>query len=272
MDKLRGKRNLADHSQEKWRPPLLRPVTTPGDRLAHKVRGFFDLQSGSIWADLAAILPYEKGSVLDVGCGSQPYRILLPKEAAYIGIDQVNAKAHFGYQMPDTLYYEGTVWPIDSSSVDTVICTETLEHVPNPPEFLSEAKRVLRPGGTLLLTVPFSARWHFIPHDYWRYTPSALTMLLRSAGFSDIEVYARGNEWTVAFYKTMTVILSLLFSQNARFMRGIALRLAGLLLSPLLILCAVAANVSLASKEGDDCLGYTVLSRRMRDIDVGDEL
>ena len=64
-----------------------------------------------------------------------------------------------------------------------------MEHVPEPAGFLAEASRCLRPGGRLLLTVPFAARWHYIPHDYWRFTPSALERLLSAAGFDRIAIY-----------------------------------------------------------------------------------
>jgi len=43
------------------------------------------------------------------------------------------------------------------------------------------------------MTVPFSARWHFIPARYWRFTPSGLNIVLSNAGFTTIEVFARGK-------------------------------------------------------------------------------
>jgi hypothetical protein len=72
---------------------------------------------------------------------------------------------------------------------------------------------VLRDDGQLILTVPFSARWHYVPYDYWRFTPSALRMLLERNGFSDVVVLARGNELTVACAKVMALILPFLLPQ-----------------------------------------------------------
>src|SRR6185437_11496064 len=132
----------------------------------------------------------------------------------YRAIDHADALRHFGYSMPDTTYYEGDRWPVEDDSVDVVVCTETLEHVPEPRAFLAEAARCLRSGGCLILTVPFAARWHFIPHDYWRFTPSALQRLLTATGFSSTIVCARGNALTVACYKVMALILPLLFPQS----------------------------------------------------------
>jgi hypothetical protein len=126
---------------------------------------------------------------------------------------------------------------------------------------LTEAARCLAPGGTLLLTIPFAARWHFIPYDYWRFTPSSLNHLLTATGFHSVRVYARGNAYTVACYKVMTLLLLLLMPQTASQVYGLLLRLVGLVFLPLFVLLAVVANLSL-SYGGDDCLGYTVFAAR----------
>ena len=88
------------------------------------------------------------------------------------------------------------------------------EHVPEPTAFLEHAFRALRPGGTVIITTPFAARWHYIPHDYWRFTPSSLRLLLERAGFEDVVVYGRGNESTVACYKVQLKTFS--FYQRSR--------------------------------------------------------
>jgi SAM-dependent methyltransferase len=165
--------------------------------------------------------------------------------------------------MPNTTYFSGDVWPVTDSSVDLTLCTETLEHVLKTRRFLAEAARCLVPGGTLLLTIPFAARWHFIPYDYWRFTPSSLNYLLTAAGFHSVRVYARGNAVTVACYKLMTLILLLLMPQTASKPAGLLLRLAGLVFLPLFIFLAVVANLSLRGRGGDDCLGYTVFAMRV---------
>ena len=96
------------------------------------------------------------------------------------------------------------------ASVNVVLCTETLEHVLETRSFLAEAARCLVPGGTLLLTVPFAARWHFIPYDYWRFTPSSLNHLLTTTGFNRRSRLCAGNALTVACYKVMTLIATAL--------------------------------------------------------------
>jgi SAM-dependent methyltransferase len=255
------RRNMIELREERWRPPLIAP-NQERQSVTAALRRYFDVQNGSIWNDLATELATAHGVVLDVGCGAQPYRMLFPPDVTYIGIDTADAKAHFGYEMPDTLYYAGDVWPVEPCSADLILCTETMEHVPDPPAFLVEAFRCLKPEGRLLLTVPFSARWHFIPHDYWRFTPSALQKLLTEAGFTDVAVFARGNALTVACYKVMALCLPLLLPQTNQPLRALFLRLLGLLCLPLFLPLAVVANLSLRGEGGDDCLGYTVLARR----------
>jgi hypothetical protein len=114
----------------------------------------------------------------------------------------------------------------------------------------------------LVLTVPFAARWHYIPYDYWRFTPTGLARILEAGGFEDVAVYARGNAFTVACYKVMALILPLLLMPGGSVVGTVLRRLLGLILSPVVAVLAVLANLSLRGGGGDDCLGYTALARR----------
>jgi hypothetical protein len=113
-----------------------------------------------------------------------------------------------------------------------------------------------------MLTVPFAARWHFIPYDYWRFTPSSLKELLTTAGFRKIEVFARGNEVTVACYKAMALLLPLLIPQGKKALTAVLFRIIAVPFLPWLLLLAGVGNLSLRGKGGDDCLGYTVLAEK----------
>src|SRR5882757_3118577 len=176
---MRERRNQVAREHEAWQPPGLGPGEGRVGRMAASARRFLDIQAGSIWHDLRGELREARGVVLDIGCGAQPLRSLLPDGITYIGIDIAESEERFGYRTTDTRYFEGRLWPVEDASVDLAFATETLEHVDDPAQFLSEAYRVLRPGGRLILTVPFAARWHFVPYDYWRYTPTSLDLLLR---------------------------------------------------------------------------------------------
>jgi SAM-dependent methyltransferase len=226
------------------------------------VRRFFDLQAGSIWMDVASEASNWRGKVVDVGCGAQPYRSLLPAGTAYVGLDIERAKEAFGYATPDTILFDGGHWPEGARDADVVLCTEVLEHVREPRALLAEAHAALRPGGRLLLTVPFAARWHFVPHDYWRFTPSSLKLLLEEAGFRNVVVRARGDELTVACYKLQALLLPLLMPQQARAVKAWGLRGLAAPTIPFFVALAAVANLSLRGKGGDDCLGYTVTAER----------
>lgn len=139
------------------------------------------------------------GTVLDVGCGQSPYKGWLLSEnknvVRYIGLDQENNPIHDN--QPD-LCWTGTVMPVEDKSVDCVLCTEVLEHCPDPGNVLREIQRVLAPDGFLFVTTPFVWPLHEVPFDEYRYTPFALDRLLRDAGFGEIEIRPLGG-WDASF-------------------------------------------------------------------------
>jgi SAM-dependent methyltransferase len=97
--------------------------------------------------------------------------------------------------------------PLEDSSVDLVWCSEVLEHVPDTAALLSEARRVLRTGGRLLLTTPSHdlprraaialLRWepHFDPlgQHVRFYTRRSLRRVLDAFAFEDVAVDAAGG-------------------------------------------------------------------------------
>jgi SAM-dependent methyltransferase len=72
--------------------------------------------------------------------------------------------------------------PFRDSSFDRILCVVTLEHARDPGAAIREFARALRPGGRLYLVTPLMWEEHQLPHDYYRFTSSALRMLLGSAG------------------------------------------------------------------------------------------
>jgi ubiquinone/menaquinone biosynthesis C-methylase UbiE len=137
-------------------------------------------------------LPRMEGTVLDVGCGTAPYRELVLSAPS-------RATRHIGLDMPSERYplqeltWDGRTMPLPDSSVQQVLLTEVLEHCPDPAAVLAECLRVLTPGGRLLLTVPFLWPLHEVPYDEYRYTPFALERLLGTAGFAGVDVRALGG-------------------------------------------------------------------------------
>ncbi|MEK9160530.1 MAG: methyltransferase domain-containing protein [Patescibacteria group bacterium] len=94
-------------------------------------------------------------------------------------------------------------WPLETSHFNGVICMNVLEHLYLPTTALSEAQRVLRPGGKIVGSVPFLFNVHGSPDDYFRYTKSALTRLLSDAGFEEIQVHELGSGAFAVVYHSL---------------------------------------------------------------------
>lgn len=120
------------------------------------------------------------GELLDVGCGSKPYKDLL-STTKYIGLE-IDSQEARQRGIADK-FYEGNAFPFEDNSFDVILCNQVLEHVFNPDVFLKEIHRVLRPSGRLLLTVPFVWDEHEQPYDYARYSSFGLRALLEKQGF-----------------------------------------------------------------------------------------
>jgi len=88
--------------------------------------------------------------------------------------------------------------PVEASSFDIALMGELLEHVENPLSVLKEAKRILKPGGKILATVPFMYPLHGDPDDFARYTGPFWQKAAQEAGFSDIEIEMQGSMPAVA--------------------------------------------------------------------------
>jgi SAM-dependent methyltransferase len=117
------------------------------------------------------------GTVLDYGCADVPYRRLFADGAEYLAADLPgNPRASV------QIAADGTV-PVADGSCDVVLSTQVLEHVDDPGVYLSECFRVLRPGGSLLLTTHGMMFWHPDPVDFWRWTCQGLRRAVGDAGF-----------------------------------------------------------------------------------------
>ena len=129
---------------------------------------------------LKEFFPQLTGQVLDVGCGQKPYRAFIAAER-YVGME-IESEGSSARRVAD-VYYDGRTFPFPEGSFDAVLCSQVFEHVFTPAEFLAEIFRVLRPGGRLLLTVPFVWDEHEQPRDFARYSSFGLRATLEGAGF-----------------------------------------------------------------------------------------
>src|SRR4029079_6529810 len=139
--------------------------------------------------------------VLDLGCGAGRFTgALRDASADAIGVDIADAaltRARRNVPGADFRRFDGAI-PLRHGEADLVWCSEVLEHVPDPISLLTEIRRVLRPEGRVLLTVPDHGRLkrtlialtHFDAHydpqgEHLRfYTRRSLTRALRATGFA----------------------------------------------------------------------------------------
>jgi SAM-dependent methyltransferase len=131
--------------------------------------------------------------VLDVGAGNAPYRELFG-HVEYRTTDWA-ASPHEDAQQVDIVAAADDL-PLPDGSFDAVLCTQVLEHVPEPRRVLAELARVLQPGGRLYVTAPLVWELHELPHDFYRYTGPGLEHLLAATGFADIVVEPRNDCFT----------------------------------------------------------------------------
>lgn len=129
-------------------------------------------------------------SVLDVGAGDCPYKCILA-EFDYRSTDFASTEYH-RYQEIDYICQADDI-PVSDGSFDAIVCTEVLEHVPDPKNVLIEFNRVLKSDGSLFLTAPLIIQLHEEPYDFFRYTPYAYTNMLKESGFEIEFITAKGG-------------------------------------------------------------------------------
>jgi SAM-dependent methyltransferase len=253
------------HVKEGFQPIA---VTSPASHpFLFKLRCLVDLQLGTIVNALRPALANVTGDVLDVGAGQSPWRAWLPVATRYQGID-VGYADEFGMDSnrTDIVYCDGRVMPFDDATFDCVLCIEVLEHSEDPQLLISEIARVIRPEGIVLLTVPWSARLHHLPHDYHRFTRAGLKNLFTQNGFGDLDIHERGND-IGAIANKLTVLTIRLLRLPPRMVMHILWRYPlGLLSGGLAVCFIVAAHISFALGMGshEDPLGYFVRAKRLR--------
>ncbi len=156
------------------------------------INPFYFARKG-LYRELGLLSRKLSGKLLDVGCGSKPYRRSF-SVTDYIGLE-VDTPRNRAAGYADA-FYDGKTFPFGKEDFDSVFASQVLEHVFEPNEFLGEIRRVLKPGGRLLLTVPFVWDEHEQPHDYARYSSFGLAHLLSKNGFRVTE--SRKSVTTVA--------------------------------------------------------------------------
>lgn len=171
MDKNLALKEVTQQGRDRLYPSL----TDPNWLVLRERRKIFERWLGQ--------LPSNALTILDVGGRIQPYRPLVASRVCqYIAVDLrltplVNVIANAEYL------------PLREACFDLVICTQTLEYVPQPSLLIAEIHRVLKPGGKLWLSTTSAAP--DVGQERWRLLPAGLRSLL--ANFQRVEIVAEGS-------------------------------------------------------------------------------
>ncbi|TAL69082.1 MAG: methyltransferase domain-containing protein [Bacteroidetes bacterium] len=136
-------------------------------------------------------------SILDIGAGTCPYRA---------NFSHCNYKAHdfkkyHGVMLGNTteygkIDYESDIAsiPVPGESFDYILCTEVLEHVPEPIKAVEEMTRIIKPGGKIFITAPLGSGLHQLPYHYYGgYTPEWYKLMAERFNLNLIEIVSNGG-------------------------------------------------------------------------------
>lgn len=171
----------------------------------------FYLARRGLWRAISAAGSRLQGPLLDVGCGSKPYRDLFQVDR-YVGLD-IDSETARNRGVAD-VFYDGNRFPFADAEFQSVLCNQVLEHVFGPEEFLREIARVLKPGGKLLLTVPFVWDEHEQPFDYARYSSFGLRALLTRTGLRVIEQHKLLDDFSVLVQLSIAYFFKVMHSRS----------------------------------------------------------
>lgn len=146
--------------------------------------------------------------LVDIGCGRMPYRKeLAPLVDSYTGVDHPQvSKLYASATKPDVLA-DAKKLPFQNNSFDIALLIQVLEHVDSPDKVVREAARVLKPKGSLIISVPFFYPLHDMPYDWARYTSTALKSFAEQAGLRVVKIKTQGGffEFWLQMFNTFLV-------------------------------------------------------------------
>lgn len=157
----------------------------------------FNQRSRDRWIAQRAIQVPTGASVLDVGAGTCPYRSLF----RHCNYKTHDFKKYTGEKLGGTNQYgeidyvsEITAIPVENQTFDVILCTEVLEHVPEPGLAIQEMARILKPGGRLILSAPLGSGLHQLPfHYYGGFSPEWYRYHAKKLGLSVVEISPNGG-------------------------------------------------------------------------------
>jgi len=140
------------------------------------------------------------GRLLNAGCGTRDIGPYLRSNGA---MDIV--RYDVASNDPEVVIGPLESMPFPDASFDSVLCNAVLEHVEDVHRSMREIGRVVKPGGHVVVAIPFLQPFHACPGDFRRYTGDGLAQLGRDAGLDVVEVlpvhsFAQTIGWLVWAY------------------------------------------------------------------------
>lgn len=197
----------------------------------------------------AATLP-AGARLLDAGAGERLHAKYFT-HCRYAGVDLAVGDAAWDYGKLDAIA-DLTALPFADGSFDACINIVTLEHIREPGAALSEIRRTLAPGASLLLIVPHEWEVHQSPHDYFRYTRHGVAYLLDKAGFADYTIVPVGGYFRLMARRMLN---------GLQFFHGLWFAVAALFLVPPAL---VLPWFDFLDRERNFTLGYVCTVRKPR--------
>ncbi|NHC48152.1 class I SAM-dependent methyltransferase [Cytophagaceae bacterium 50A-KIRBA] len=153
-----------------------------------KGTNYFDLNT-TLSEYLLEIKPLLEGKkIIDIGAGEIPFQDYY-KDLDVTTCDIQNNSTN----TIDHIIIPDSILPFENSSFDVILVFDVLEHIKNDLFFLSECNRILTNDGILVASIPFMYRYHEIPYDFRRYTPSGLKYVLEESKFQLITLKNIGS-------------------------------------------------------------------------------
>lgn len=156
-------------------------------------------RSSRIIADLVAefytnaIPRWVSGDLADLGCGKAPLLGAYRDYCSSILLADWDNSLHENPLLDLVIDMNQPLTSFASNSFDVLILSDVLEHISEPKALMGEIYRILKPGGRLILNVPFIYWIHESPHDYYRYTRFALERFAKQAGLEVAELVPLGG-------------------------------------------------------------------------------
>lgn len=203
---------------------------------------------------------YAKGRMLDVGCGTKPYKeVFSDVVKEYIGIDYPSSISANKEPKNVEVYSILPHLSFKNESFDTVLATEVLEHVAEPDAAFLEINRVLKKQGVLILTAPQSWAIHEAPNDYYRYTRYGLSYLARRNGFEITYVKPHGGFYSLIGQRFSGHIFYSLAIKNEK-LRSLALRALAHVMC--MIVQFIFSNIDKLNEKKEDTIGNIMVARK----------